>query len=40
LFELAKFSAHALGESEKHLAIAALREAKTALEEEHHVPAT
>jgi hypothetical protein len=40
LFELAKFSAHPLGESEKHLAIAALREAKTALEEEHHVPAT
>jgi Domain of unknown function (DUF4129) len=40
LFELAKFSSHALGESEKHLAIAALREAKTALAEEHHVPAT
>jgi hypothetical protein len=40
LFELAKFSAHPLGESEKHLAIAALRAAKTALEEEHHVPAT
>jgi Domain of unknown function (DUF4129) len=40
LFELAKFSAHPLGESEKHLAIDALREVKTALEEEHHVPTT
>jgi Domain of unknown function (DUF4129) len=40
LFELAKFSAHTLGESEKHLAIDALRQVKAALEEEHHVPTT
>jgi hypothetical protein len=40
LFELAKFSAHSLGESEKHRAIEALRAAKTALEEDDHVPAT
>jgi hypothetical protein len=40
LFELAKFSAHPLGESEKHMAIAALRDVKAALEEEHHVPAS
>jgi hypothetical protein len=37
-FELAKFSAHPLGQSEKGLAIAALREVKTALEEETRVP--
>jgi len=40
LFELAKFSAHPLGKSEKDLAIAALREVKAALEEDHHVPTT
>ncbi len=39
MFELAKFSAHPLGEPEKHLAIAALRAAKPALEEDDHVPA-
>ncbi len=39
LFELAKFSAHPLGESEKRLAVAALREVKAALEEGNHVPA-
>jgi hypothetical protein len=41
LFELAKFSAHPLGASEKALAIAALHAIKGALEqEENHVPAT
>jgi uncharacterized integral membrane protein len=39
LFELAKFSAHPLGESEKRLAIAALRQVKAELEADHHVPA-
>jgi len=39
LFELAKFSAHSLAESEKGLAIAVLREVKAALEEDSHVPA-
>lgn len=39
LFELAKFSAHLLGEPEKRLAIAALREVRTTLAEEgSHVP--
>ncbi len=44
LFELAKFSVHPLGESEKHMAIAALREVKAVLDEDHeeepHVSAT
>jgi hypothetical protein len=40
LFELAKFSAHPLDESEKLFAVTVLREAKTALEEEAHVPTT
>jgi len=39
LFEVAKFSMHPLGQPEKHLAIAVLREAKAALEEDDHVPA-
>jgi hypothetical protein len=39
LFELAKFSAHPLGQAEKHLAIAVLRQAKATLEEDDHVPA-
>ena len=40
LFELAKFSAHALGEREKQTAVEALRTVKTTLEEANRVPAT
>jgi uncharacterized integral membrane protein len=38
LFELAKFSTHPLGEVEKLFAVTVLRDTKTALEEEAHVP--
>jgi len=40
LFELAKFSAHTLGEREKQTAVEALRTVKTTLEEVNRVPTT
>jgi hypothetical protein len=40
LFEVARFSGHALGEAEKLSAFRVLRDAKTALEAEVHVSTT